>query len=708
MADPKIKYDIEAAVTGQEDAAQLADKLRELGDALGGDLQANAKEAAQALDMLSKRQELLQSFAAIKTESQQAAQALEAARAESTRLAQAMPGAAASTQQLKEAQRAAAVELRSAKAQLDAQQVALQKLREETQGAARRNDEYRASVTTLRAGIQSARAAVKEKADALNNAKTAAADAARAEVDLGKAFDQAKESSRAAKVEMLAKTKATQDARAALQAVGISTADLAQKEIALKAAVAQARQEVQQLVPAYSQVAQAAKESQKQQESTSKSLREGMTSISSQLQSIQNIATVALGGGFAGGLLRDVAATADAFDNLRAKIKLSTGEGAAFEQGFVRVQQVAVATSSSLESTGTLFARILQAGKEFNLTQEAALGLTQSINQAVQLSGSSAQAADAAVTQLIQGLQSGVLRGEEFNSMMEQAPRVAQALANGLGVTTGELRKMAGEGQLTTQVVTNALKSQSAVLQEEFGKLPATVGRSITNLQTQWSIFIGGLNDSTGATSYVAAGINALAGNLDTLARVAMLAGAALTASMAVQAAGALRAYAAQAALAAGATNLLSASIEKIPKTVNIVLAVTGLEVGWQIGTMLQENFALARQLGVGMVGYFNTVVNGLQLAKDAAAAVFTSDTVDAAYQRFQERQEQIRNITADMMRDAEQAPPKVAAAADQAGAAAQGMGSAAAAAGQQMAQAGQAGAAGMAQAGKATQDAQS
>lgn len=90
MADPKIKYDIEAAVTGQEDAAQLADKLRELGDALGGDLQANAKEAAQALDMLSKRQELLQSFAAIKTESQQAAQALEAARAESTRLAQAI------------------------------------------------------------------------------------------------------------------------------------------------------------------------------------------------------------------------------------------------------------------------------------------------------------------------------------------------------------------------------------------------------------------------------------------------------------------------------------------------------------------------------------------------------------------------------------------------------------------------------------------
>ena len=53
------------------------------------------------------------------------------------------------------------------------------------------------------------------------------------------------------------------------------------------------------------------------------------------------------------------------------------------------------------------------------------------------------------------------MRGEEFNSVMEQSPRLAKAMADGLGVTTGELRKMAGEGQLTSETVIKALQGQS-------------------------------------------------------------------------------------------------------------------------------------------------------------------------------------------------------------------------------------------------------
>lgn len=705
MADPKIKYDIEADVKGSASVEDLESHLRELGGVLDGDLKAQANAAADALRSLGEKQAAVANFQALKNEAAALGVELAQAKGELSQYDTQLLAASTATQKFTRAEMDAKAALESKKTQLAAARKAYDDVQAGTLGAARKTDEYRQALDKARSAIDGVEVEIKQHKGALKEAEAATKAAQTAE----NALSAQHQKSSAALIQVRG---ALQDNNAALdaggsklKAMGIEATNLAQAERNLGAATAAVRQEALGLVPAYAKVAQASNNTAQTQERNSKSMRDGLTSISTQLRNIQNIATLALGGGFATGLLKDVTDTADAFSNLAARIKLSTGEGAAFEQGFARVQQVALGTHSALESTGTLFARLLQAGKEFNLTQQDALGLTQSINQAVQLSGGSAQAADAAVTQLIQGLQSGVLRGEEFNSVMEQAPRLALALANGLGVTTGELRKMAQQGQLSTKVVIDALKGQSTALQEEFGKLPATVGRAITDLQTQWTLFVGGLNDSTGATSYVAQGINAIANNLDSLARVAGLAGAALTASLAVQGATALRAYAAEATLAAGATNLLTASIAKVPKTINIVVAVSGFEAGYQIGTMLYENSELARKFGALLVGYFNTVVNGLQLAKEAAAAVFTSDTVDAAFARFQERQKQIRDITAAMMQDAAQAPEEVRRAADAATSAVQGLGTAAQDTGGKAAAAGAAGAAGLAGMSKAATD---
>ena len=222
-------------------------------------------------------------------------------------------------------------------------------------------------------------------------------------------------------------------------------------------AVAQVRQEVATMAPAYQAAAAASNQSTQVQAQNQRTLREGMTSISTQLQSIQNIATAALGGSYVGGLAKSVAETADQFRNLEARIKLATGEGPQFQAAFAGVQQIALRTNTALDETGALFARLVSAGREAGQSAQAAqqnaLDLAETINQAIQLSGASADASKAAVTQLIQGLQGGVLRGEEFNSVMEQAPRLAKALANGLGVTTGELRKMAEQGALISDVV---------------------------------------------------------------------------------------------------------------------------------------------------------------------------------------------------------------------------------------------------------------
>jgi tape measure domain-containing protein len=266
---------------------------------------------------------------------------------------------------------------------------------------------------------------------------------------------------------------------------------------------------------------------------------DGIKSISEQLAFVQKAVVLFQGGNVLTSLIKDVAETADEYANLAARIKLATGEGEAFDRAMEGVTDIALRTNSSLQNTGNLFARLTDAGKNAGQSaQEAqaqALSLTESINQAVQLSGASAQASDAAVVQLIQGLQSGLLRGEEFNSMMEQSPRLAKALADGLGVTTGELRKMANEGRLTTEVVTTALKSQADTLKGEFETLPPTVGRALQNLSTSWTIYVGEADKATGASKLAAGAIGALAENLDTVAGYLIDAGQAAAAFAALR-----------------------------------------------------------------------------------------------------------------------------------------------------------------------------
>ena len=253
---------------------------------------------------------------------------------------------------------------------------------------------------------------------------------------------------------------------------------------------------------------------------TSSKLRDGLESVSTQLERAKGelLALVGVGAGMQG--VKDISALADSYKNLEARIKLTTGEGKAFDDAFHGVFDVAKRTSSAVEETGVLFTKLAEAGKGLGVSQAEALKLTETINQSIQLSGASAEASKASIIQLVQGLQSGVLRGDEFNSVMEQSPRLAKALADGLGVGTGELRKMAEAGQLTSATVIKSLQSQSDAVQAEFGKLPATVGRSMQNLTTEFTRYIGESDKANGYTAKLAGAIDMLAGNLTTVANV--------------------------------------------------------------------------------------------------------------------------------------------------------------------------------------------
>ncbi|MBD9405395.1 tape measure protein [Acidovorax sp. ACV02] len=341
----------------------------------------------------------------------------------------------------------------------------------------------------------------------------------------------------AARVALSQQEQALSGAQTALQRFGVSGQNARDAQQRLRQEVAGVREAIQDLVPAYQGAATGASNAGETMVRTHRQIGDGVESISQQLARLQSFYAALQGFQGLKTMASDLAETADQVNNLQARLKLVTGEGDNFTRSWNEVTQVALRTHSALEETGVLFTRLAQAGKDAGLSTVAAstqaLALTETINQTIQLSGASAQASSAAITQLVQGLQGGALRGDEFNSVMEQSPRLARALADGLGVTTGELRKMAEAGLLTSDTVIKALQGQSQTVAAEFSKLPPTVGRALQDLSTQWTLYVSETDKATGASATAASAISALANNLKTVAGLLIDVGQATAAFMA-------------------------------------------------------------------------------------------------------------------------------------------------------------------------------
>ena len=213
--------------------------------------------------------------------------------------------------------------------------------------------------------------------------------------------------------------------------------------------------------------------------------------------------------------VKELAEAADSYAVLSAKIQQSTKDSGNFEQAMSGVHQIALQTNSTLDNTGALFTRLNTVAKDMGKSQQFALDMTSTVTKAIQLGGSSTQEAEAAVTQFIQAMQGGVLRGEEFNSIMEGGYGLAEALAKGLGKTTGELRAMAENGELSAERVLAALEKQKAGVDAQYAELPLTIGNALQKISTSWQILIGEMDQANGASATVAQWLSTLADNLD-------------------------------------------------------------------------------------------------------------------------------------------------------------------------------------------------
>ena len=200
----------------------------------------------------------------------------------------------------------------------------------------------------------------------------------------------------------------------------------------------------------------------------------------------------ALGAGYA--LVRaaeGVARSADAYNLMNARLRLATTSQEEFNVAQTELARIAQQTEAPVQSLVTLYSRISRPLREAGRSQQDILAVTEAVATSFRVSGATAQEAENGVIQFAQALGAGALRGDEFNSVAEQAPRLMQALADGIGVPVGALKEMAAQGELTAQVVTDALTGQLEALRKEAETLPDTVGGAMTKLADRWNTAIG-------------------------------------------------------------------------------------------------------------------------------------------------------------------------------------------------------------------------
>lgn len=199
--------------------------------------------------------------------------------------------------------------------------------------------------------------------------------------------------------------------------------------------------------------------------------------------------------------------TADAITNLNSQLKLATGSAAAAKEAYEGLFAVAQRSRVGFVELGNTYAQIARATDGLGLSSANSLRIVETLGKAITISGVSAGSASAAMIQLSQGLSSGTLRGEELNSILEQTPRVARAIADGLGVSIGQLRTMGSEGKLTAEAVSGALLKASATIDKEFGSVATTVSQAMTVMGNATTKAVGDFDSIVGVSSAVATGI---------------------------------------------------------------------------------------------------------------------------------------------------------------------------------------------------------
>lgn len=304
-----------------------------------------------------------------------------------------------------------------------------------------------------------------------------------------------------------------------------------------------------------------------------------------------------------------------------------------------RVLAISQDSRSSLDSTASLYSRLERATRSAGTSTSDLIKLTETINKAFIVSGATTAEAESAVIQLSQGLASGTLRGEEFNSVNEQGNRLIVALSESLGVTSGKLRELAFDGKLTTDVVVKGLLQQGDKIATEFTKTMQTFGQATTIATNNLTEWVGSSVTVKTIVGEMGDGVVSLSQNLETVAQVAAYAGIAfgskLVGGLALSTQAALTnavasAKSAQANSASAAMALRRAVAEKqsalaLVSTAKMEELATRGKVGHAFAL---ENLTRVQGLAFASTGRYNVALAANATAQTAASATARTMTV--------------------------------------------------------------------------------
>jgi tape measure domain-containing protein len=195
---------------------------------------------------------------------------------------------------------------------------------------------------------------------------------------------------------------------------------------------------------------------------------------------------------------------ADAYTTLQNKMRVVSETEQGLETMTKGVFDIANRTRTGVMDTAAAYVRFDLAMKQLGGSQEDSLRLTETVNKALILSGANTKEAASGLLQLSQAMNKGKLDGDEFRSVMELMPRIADAIAKKMGVARGELLNLAPQGKITAKVLKEALSDAASEIDAQFAKTIPTVGQSLEILKNKFIQTFGQINKSLGLSSGIA------------------------------------------------------------------------------------------------------------------------------------------------------------------------------------------------------------
>lgn len=211
----------------------------------------------------------------------------------------------------------------------------------------------------------------------------------------------------------------------------------------------------------------------------------------------------------------NITQAADAYTNMNSKIRTVVESEEELNRIREASYEIAQHTRSSMDSTITLFTRMTRATTALKLSEQQRLKITETITKAYALSGATVQESTNSIIQLTQALASGVLRGDEFNSVAEQGPIILELLSKSLGKTRGELRAFAAEGKLTSEVIVQAIMQGQSDIDTQFAQVSVTIEGAALRVVNAWQKWIGEVTTANNASRTIANSLTFLADNID-------------------------------------------------------------------------------------------------------------------------------------------------------------------------------------------------